>query len=75
MGIRIPQDLSVVGFDGLFLNDVLEVPLTSIAQPWKEMSRDSIIHLINLINGTTHEQEHRIYKPKLVIRSSTYPLG
>lgn len=41
-GLRVPQDLSVVGFDDVILSEWLSPPLTTVRQPLEEMARTAI---------------------------------
>jgi DNA-binding LacI/PurR family transcriptional regulator len=69
---RVPQDLSVVGFDDLFFAALLEPPLTTIRQPKKEMGRLAMELALKLLNGE-HAARSIHIKGKLVVRSSTAP--
>ena len=48
-GLRIPEDISVAGYDGLHLSQVLDPPLTTIHQKTRTMGRTGAIQLIELI--------------------------
>jgi LacI family transcriptional regulator len=50
-GVRIPSDLSLVGFDGLPIVDLLGPPLTSVAQPIDELGRLAGHRLLAMIDG------------------------
>ncbi|MDB5083798.1 MAG: catabolite control protein [Bacilli bacterium] len=54
-GIRIPQDLSVIGYDGLKLARMLTPPLTTVTQPLLQMGETAVSKLVNLINGLPGE--------------------
>ena len=49
LGYRIPEDISVVGYDGLTISDVLEPKLTTLKQDTSRLGREAAIHLVNLI--------------------------
>lgn len=71
-GVKIPDDLSVVGVDNLTLTEVVEPPLTTVEQPLKEMARIAVERLISRIEEKGVEpSEHRTLSPKLIVRSST----
>jgi len=68
-GLRVPEDIAVVGFDDLKIASLMEIPLTTIAQPKYEMGKIAVTKFIRKI-------EHKnvrgtILKPKLVIRKSS----
>lgn len=71
-GLRIPRDLSIVGFDDIALSAYFEPPLTTMAQPKKEMGDQAVQMLLNLLNG--NPVENCVLPGHLVIRESTAPL-
>ncbi|WP_276353762.1 LacI family DNA-binding transcriptional regulator [Cohnella caldifontis] len=71
--LKIPTDLSLVGFDDIDLNEILEVPLTSVTHPAGAMGRESAKQVLNMIDGG--EREHGIlFHPSLKVRGSTRKL-
>ncbi len=69
-GLRIPEDISVVGFDDIFLAPYTEPPLTTIRQPMRRMGVLAMESLARLMSG--EETEIRIeVEPELVVRAST----
>ena len=50
-GLRIPEDLSVIGFDGIEASMYMTPALTTMAQPGEEMVRSSIELLLDQIEG------------------------
>ncbi|TAM67007.1 MAG: LacI family transcriptional regulator [Microbacteriaceae bacterium] len=68
-GLSVPDDVSVVGYDGLLLGAHINPPLTSVRQPIAEMGRIAI----SLAERASQngEVEHVILQPELLIRSST----
>jgi len=72
-GLRIPQDLSVVGFDDLEMSAILHPPLTTIRQPKYEIGRAAMEMLLARTKArgrSAAEPEHRILGVQLVIRES-----
>ncbi len=51
LGIHVPADLSVVGFDGSVLADMLTPALTTVVRPFGDMARQATTSLINHIEG------------------------
>ncbi len=71
-GLRIPQDLSVVGFDDIDLAPYLEPPLTTVAQPKREMGARAVEMVLALLSGD-QQVEDCVLPSRLVIRGSTMP--
>ena len=71
-GIKIPEQISVVGFDDIFFSKMLYVPLTTIALPIHQMGEKAIQLLIERILNKKLPRRCSIAEPKLVIRQSTY---
>lgn len=72
LGLRVPDDLSVVGYDNV-PEAVGAVPaLTTIAQPMHEMGAEAVRILLGLLSGETGE-EHLRMPATLVVRASTAP--
>lgn len=75
-GLSVPGDFSLIGFDDLLFSKLMAVPLTTIAQPVKDMSEAAIALLLELIENTTEfPQKDITFSPHLVIRSSTSNLS
>lgn len=67
--LRIPEDLSIIGFDDLALSPLLDPPLTTIRQPAYNLGQYAAEMMIGLLQGTTSLNKH-IYRPQLIIRES-----
>jgi LacI family transcriptional regulator len=74
LGLRVPQDLSVVGFDNIPESLLCSPPLTTVNQPVRQMGQRSIELLIRLIRGETPEVTHITLATELVVRQSTRAL-
>ena len=73
-GLRIPDDLSVVGFDDIDLAAYVDPPLTTIHQPIREKGAEAVRLLLEeLDQRMTHRPEHVRLATQLVVRSSTGP--
>lgn len=72
-GLRVPHDLSVVGFDDLDLSRVVRPQLTTVRQPLEEMARLGVELLLRLIEGRDISALHVELATELVLRSSTAP--
>jgi len=71
--LRVPDDISVTGYDDIYVANVMTPKLTTVAQPTYDMGCMSARMLIKLIEGENSEGEI-ILKPKLVIRESVKQL-
>jgi LacI family transcriptional regulator len=71
-GIRVPEDLAIVGFDDLEWASAATVPLSSVRQPRDLLGRTAVRMILDEIEqGSTHVHEHVIFPPELVIRESS----
>lgn len=74
LGLRVPEHLSVVGFDDVPESALSVPPLTTIRQPIQEMGRRSVEMLIHLIQGREVLPTHVTLPTELVVRQSTAPV-
>ncbi|WP_026922244.1 LacI family DNA-binding transcriptional regulator [Glycomyces arizonensis] len=72
-GLRIPDDLSVVGFDDLPMTEWNIPPLTSVHQPLKEMAATAAGMIVTLANGEPLHRRRVEIATELVVRESTAP--
>ena len=70
-GMRVPDDISVVGYDGINAADLPMIGLTTIAQPRLEMAEKIIDILRRHAEDAEAAPEHYLAMPELVIRRST----
>ena len=71
LGLDIPGDVSVVGFDNIPESALVEPPLTTIDQSIQEMGRQAVELLIDLIEGNTEGPQRITLPTRLVVRQST----
>jgi LacI family transcriptional regulator len=71
LGWRLPDDLSVVGFDNVPESAMTTPPLTTVEQPIRRMGHDALVMLVKLISGEPVEQTHLTMATRLVVRHST----
>ena len=72
-GLRVPQDVSIVGFDDIQSASFHVPSLTTIRQPLKSMGRIAAAALLKKLQGETLPAILRV-DPELVVRESTAPL-
>jgi LacI family transcriptional regulator len=70
-GLRLPEDLSIVGFDDIKYATVATPTLTTVRQPLHEMGRTGISLLLRLLDGRRSETQHIELATRLVVREST----
>ncbi len=73
LGLRIPQDLSVVGFDNIQSSMYCEPPLTTVSQPRYEIGKQAMLMLLELMKGKRVRAGSRLLDTKLIIRNSAAP--
>ena len=71
-GLRVPEDLSVVGFDGIEATAWTNPPLTTIEQPIAEIAQTAVDTLRTLIEHPK-ALPNSYFRPNLRVRSSTGP--
>jgi LacI family transcriptional regulator len=72
-GLRVPQDISVAGFDDIDIAQAASPMLTTVRQPLAEMGRMAVSLLIRLIDRQPVEALHVELATELVVRASTGP--
>jgi len=70
-GIRVPDDISIVGFDGIDMAGYVTPTLTTVHQPKREMGNIAMKMLDDLIEGAS--VQNRVLAPRFVRRESTGP--
>ncbi|MET9497892.1 LacI family DNA-binding transcriptional regulator [Streptomyces sp. NPDC006552] len=70
-GFRVPQDVSVVGFDDSPLIAFTDPPLTTIRQPVQAMGQAAVRAVLEEIGGTPAPHTEFVFMPELVVRGST----
>ena len=75
LGYRVPEDLSVVGFDDIALSELVHPPLTTIRQPVAAMAEMVVGLLIHCIEkgGAPRDEDFVQVRPQLMVRGSTGP--
>lgn len=72
-GIKVPEEMSVLGFDDATVAVAGDVPITTLSHPKEELGRRAALELIQRIEGrgTDHDNKDIIYPPELILREST----
>ncbi|WP_029663353.1 LacI family DNA-binding transcriptional regulator [Cellulomonas sp. KRMCY2] len=73
-GLRVPQDISVVGFDGIALSEFSSPPLTTVAQDFDQIGVELVRLVLGQVRHGTEVVRDRVLVPTdLVVRASTAP--
>ena len=73
IGLRIPDDLSVVGFDGIDAAAWTQPPLTTIEQPIADIARSAVAALRQLIEHPRQAVPSYVFRPHLRRGGTTAP--
>lgn len=71
LGLRVPQDLSIVGFDDIEQAQYCDPPLTTVAQPRFQIGQQAILLLLDQLDGRVVNSGSRLLDSELIIRGST----
>jgi len=72
-GLRVPDDVSSVGYDDSPLIAFTDPPLTTLRQPVQPMAVAAVRALVDEIKGHPAPHSEYIFRPELVVRGSTAP--
>jgi DNA-binding LacI/PurR family transcriptional regulator len=74
LGVRVPEAVSIVGFDDIAFAEVAQPPLTTVRQPLREMLQVTVSMLIDRLEGRrTGPADHLTFRPELIVRASAAP--
>jgi LacI family transcriptional regulator len=73
LGLRVPEDVSIVGFDDTFQSTIVLPRLTTVRQPLQELGRTGVSLLMRLLEGQRVDALHMELATTLVVRDSTAP--
>jgi DNA-binding LacI/PurR family transcriptional regulator len=70
LGLRVPEDVALIGFDGIEDGEYLDPPLTTVSVPVEALSQLAVQFLLNRINGEAKEPQQETIVPELLVRGS-----
>ncbi len=73
LGLAIPEDLSLVGYNNIVYAALPRIQLTTVAQPACEMGRIAAHYLLGVCTGQGQEKLRCVLPPRLVVRKTTAP--
>ena len=72
-GVRIPEDVELIGYDDIELASVFVPQLSTISKPHYDMAQYVAEHIVKIIEGENTILPHTVIEPKLVLRNTTRP--
>lgn len=73
LGREVPRDVSVVGFDDLYLSEAFYPPLTTVRQPRTEIGRTAMTMLLDILSGGRGPRRPVVLDTALQVRGTTAP--
>ena len=73
-GLKVPEDVSVVGFDDIPESAYFRPALTTVRQDFRVLGRQAVEYLVALINDPETPTHQRLLQTQLIVRNSTTPL-
>ena len=73
LGLQVPDDVSIIGFDDIPQSAHSNPPLTTVRQPLRQMGSAAVQLLSNLARGETPTEPHPCFPTSLIVRQSTAP--
>ncbi len=73
-GLRIPQDVALVGYDDILYAQYLEVPLTTVRQPTRQLGEVAAEVLLKRIADRAAPPQQIMLQPSLIVRASSSPV-
>jgi len=76
IGIKVPEDISIIGYDNIKISSMIKVPLTTIRQPKYLLGKLATEQLFEILENRSDKEVRRvILRPELVIRQSCRRIG
>ena len=73
-GLRVPEDVSVVGYDDSRLIPFTDPPLTTVRQAVPAMATAAVQALLDSVNHSPAPRDEFVFRPELIVRGSTGPV-
>ncbi len=70
-GLKVPDDIAVVGYDDILMASIVKPRLTTVAQPKYEIGQLACKAILDRMEAPDRPWEHTVLKPKLIVRSSS----
>jgi DNA-binding LacI/PurR family transcriptional regulator len=73
LGLRVPDDISVVGYDDIDVAQYVHPALTTVRQPIRQKGEDAVRLLLSVVRGESPTNIHETLATNLIVRASTAP--
>lgn len=73
VGLKCPEDISLFGFDGLDVMELIDPPLSSVQQPGYQLGELGVQLLVKRVNDPETECNHHVLPTELILRASVAP--
>lgn len=73
LGFRVPQDISIIGFDDIEFAEYCDPALTTMSQPRYDIGQQAMLLLLKILKGNHIQIGSRLLDAKLVLRESVAP--
>jgi len=70
-GLRVPDDVALIGYDDIDYSAAAVIPLSSVRQPARLIGSTAVDLLVDLKQDAARRREHVLFRPELVVRDST----
>jgi LacI family transcriptional regulator len=71
-GLRVPEDVAIVGYDDIEFAAAAAVPLSSVRQPRHQLGRTAVELLLDEVeNPSQHGHRQVVFQPELIVRASS----
>jgi DNA-binding LacI/PurR family transcriptional regulator len=71
-GLQVGKDVAIVGFDDIFLTEIVQPTLTTIHQPLDQMAKLAVSHLLAMVDSSNPSTLSSVRLPaQLIVRQST----
>jgi|DewCreStandDraft_4_1066084.scaffolds.fasta_scaffold02884_1 LacI family transcriptional regulator len=71
LGIKIPDDLAIIGYDDIIVSKLLNPPLSSVRQPIEEIGKLAFDIAVDAMEEKLKEEKHILIEPELILRATT----
>jgi LacI family transcriptional regulator len=72
-GVRVPDNMAIVGYDDIVFAAAAAVPLSSVRQPRAQLGRTGAALLLREVQEADHQHQQVLFAPELVVRRSSRP--